>query len=580
MLHTENPPTVSKENLGIHWKASNILFLGSPGADISNTIQTILQDNVLLTRTPNVVLKMSSYYHNSPASFTAKHLLPLSDSPVRHSLQGDSSNFNQISVIECGSHPAILEILPNFFGDNSLCLFVTDNSQSIDEHSLVRYYEEGIDKITAEFVSPLSNWDTIRYSSHLASKILIIGTHSGSASESCLVDSTKALVHRLNQWKDEVPKKFIQNDENPLFCLNATSVSSSEHSVLSSIRGNISSLVETLTTPSASVPYSWLNFGLSLQKVFLVRAVKVLKVSGAQLKSIATESNIDICSIHNILVHLSKHKIIFYFPDILPDVIFGSIEVFSDIVAEILRQKGRESSNHNALVNHSNFQQVEKHYYSGIFTAVDAVNLFRELFILAEYRKPTYIMSCLLYEMLPERELDKYRTLPLFFAVPKAPGIFCSLISSLTSSYNKYPYPWFVSVDESNPDVPKCLFRNCVQFGIPGFTTVTITLIDSLEYDAVEVHLSSQINICTDIHDAILFGLKNVLSVLNYNDIEPQAALVCKCRKVSRHHLALYDGPNWRCSLNNQSKGELNESERRWNAGVERTDQSCKLLSI
>jgi len=193
---------------------------------------------------------------------------------------------------------------------------------------------------------------------------------------------------------------------------------------------------------------------------------------------------------------------VFYYPDILPDVVFVDPMVLIDKITELVicsyelhhgLQSGtqvmatigeRKKFRDFGKVSEEFLQSFRAHYHSDIFTAKELIKLFRALLVFGDVSEKEWFMPCLLTSLckacLEEQCSSGRQAMAIHFSTcgPQN-GMFCSLISYLSSDANTHPKQWKI-ID--------CLHINCAKFTIPGSKeTGEITVIDRFSH--FEVHL-------------------------------------------------------------------------------------------
>ena len=143
-------------------------------------------------------------------------------------------------------------------------------------------------------------------------------------------------------------------------------------------------------------------------------------------------------------------------------------------------------------------------------------------------------------------------------------GMFCSLITYLLSNANYHPKPWKLRLSTSG--APECLFRNCVEFSIPGYPG-SVCLIDTFSFFEAHIHAPTEliVKLCPSIRDAIFEGVERASTVLGYNDSRPVHAIICPCKHASRHSATLSDTKRyWICSKDSATYGNLEGRHTTW----------------
>ena len=281
------------------------------------------------------------------------------------------------------------------------------------------------------------------------------------------------------------------------------------------------------------------------------------------------------------LQYLDDLNILFYYPDILPEVVFIDPQIVLDKASELVKfsyqlQEPKEGVVFKAewrkfqdygLVTAEFLGEFNDHYVEDIFTPEELIKLFKALLVLANFSATEFFMPALL-RILDCGEVEKHRVLkssvvdPLVIYFPHGPrnGMFCSLITFLLSSENRNPFAWELHHASGSPT---CLYRNSVMFVIPEYPGI-ITLIDS--FTQFEAHINTPTTkICGFVRNAIFEGLERAARTLNYNNSTPRPAFLCPCKEGSTHAATVgADETFWICSQNAKNWGQLQEKQRVW----------------
>ena len=304
----------------------------------------------------------------------------------------------------------------------------------------------------------------------------------------------------------------------------------------------------------------------------------------------ASELHFDKHTLDAALQFLDGISVVFYFPEVLEGVLFSNPQVLLDKATELVEKihclrkvttSGCDlavSGEWQAFKDHACFtleflhhEAFQKHYVPCLFTPVELIKLFRRLLIVAEFSETHYFMPSLL-EVLEDEKVCEHRVagdspaaaLALDFPLggPRL-GVYCTLTCYLVSPNNGHPCPWEIELlPRSN--TPACLYRNCIQFSVPGYPGC-VTLIDTFTHFEVHVVTASKVcnKLCSFIHQAILTGLKKAMLTLSYTDSAPSLAVVCPCGVGVSHVATMGDGL-WTCKRDRKKWGDLNASHFVW----------------
>ena len=499
--------------------------------------------------------------------------------------------FEWVYFIDSGGQPQFHEILPVFLKGASICIFVHKLSETLDEYPVVEFYDDNGQLVGKSCVSAHSNIQVFQHclrmmqshSSQAANrkppKILILGTHADledTCSETRL-DKNRRLLEIL---LPTVPNQIIYNGQDKkqvIFPMNAQDPGEAEYRIAEQIR----ELIMKEGSPEVhKIPLSWYVLEQALRELAQKLGRGVL--CKEECFTIASSLHFTEETFLAALQYLDDLNILFYYPDILPEVVFTDPQIVLDKASELvkfsyqLQEEPKEGVVFKAewrkfqdygLVTAEFLGEFNDHYVEGIFTPKELIKLFKALLVLADFSATEFFMPALL-RILNSEEIEKHRVPrlsvvdPLFIYFPHGPqnGMFCSLITFLVSRENRSPIAWELHLATGSPT---CLYRNCARFIIPSFPG-SITLIDSFTH--FEVHINTPTTkICKYVRNAIFEGLERVASVLHYIDSRPQLAFQCPCKEGSTHAATIgADETFWICSQNVEKWGQLQDKQRVW----------------
>ena len=323
------------------------------------------------------------------------------------------------------------------------------------------------------------------------------------------------------------------------------------------------------------VPLRWYTLYQKLLEVATGLGKKVLPRELCQQVAESMEINYELCG--EALIFFDGLNMLFYFPKILPQLVFMEPQMLLDKVTELvdetyqMRQgkKGKAVSGEKlkfcdyAQVTEKFLGEFVSHYEPPLFTPKELVTLLKGLLVFAEMSEDVYFMPCLLqvvdWEVVEEHRVSGEKALALHFP-DSGPlmGMFGSTVAYLMSSSNHHPCPW--RVDEDEAGAPECLHRNVIKFNIPKCTG-TISLIDHFTH--FELHLHTHPKKAPELwklaHNAVFAGLKKAGKTTGYINNTPVPAIVCLTHPhPAKPHPATVDKDGvWTCSLTPKVFGEL-----------------------
>jgi GTPase SAR1 family protein len=508
------------------------------------------------------------------------------------------ASLQKIIFIDSGGQPSFHEMLPAFLRRMNLYMFVFKLSEELDTKPEVKYYNSLGLAVGIPYQSPYTNkqllqhclrtLNTHRISAKLEdkpSKIMMIGTHRDEETK-CTTETRedknrKLAALLLPAFKDEVAYFSLAKEEF-IFPVNAKDPQTQDKDLAEIIQR----LVLTECSPKpVKIPLRYYCLEIILEEASETLGRGVLSIE--ECLEAAADLHFDKHTLDVALQFLDEISVVFYFPEVIEGVVFVDPQILLDKATELVEKihylrKGIEAAafgEWHTFKKHALFsidflhhECFQKHYEPGLFTPIDLVKLFKRLHVIAKFSDTKYFMPALL-EVLEEDKLHNYRVpddslvagLAMDFPLggPRH-GTFCALICFLISPGNHFPKPWEI---ELLPDssTPVCLYRNCIQFAIPGFPGA-VTLIDTFTH--FEVHVVNTAKkvagkLCSFVHEAVFTGLRKAMLSLGYSRCIPLLALVCPCG-TGLSHMASMENELWTCTRDRRKWGDLNDSQLQW----------------
>ena len=504
----------------------------------------------------------------------------------------------RVQISDCGGQPQFHEVLPVFIKGTTLYLFVFKLNEELSAHPVVKYYENG-KAICDAYPRAETNEQILEHCLRVIRsqkatvgseppRIMIIGTHKDKEHE-CTKETRAAKNEKLinlllPEFVDEV-EFYCRDPKQLVFPLNAKTPGDEEKGTAKYVR----TLVSECSASIVEIPLQW--HGL---EVLLEDLVKVLKRGILSIEECLTAAQDlhfdDEAAFDAALKYLHELNIVFYYPDILPGVVFASAQVLLDKVTELVKaiheerygtavKRNRRGKMWRRFCDHALVsaeflaqEEFQKHYKPGLFDHNDLMLLFKKLLIFAVISEMEVFVPALL-RRLTKDELREHRiscnASPLVLTFPKYGGpllgVFCATVVALLSPDNVHPCRWKLDMKDDGI-TPACLYRNCVQFNIPD-RPGSITLVDSFEQ--IEVHVSpaalkaGKEDYPKSIKRAIIESIRKSTLALHYNYDKPELCLGCPCGTRPDFHLAkLGENSVWICSKNKEEFGTLTPQQK------------------
>ena len=496
----------------------------------------------------------------------------------------------QFLVLDSGGQFELLEMMPVFLRGASKFVYVLKLNESLDERAMIRYFKDG--KLVWEYEAYMTNEASLRQCVRTMrslnnknpdippAKMLFLATHRDMVAQEKLSGVLDTLHKRLReillpQFREQLIYCDTQK-EDFVFTLNAAKPEKEDKECAESIRECLSEVGEG--GEEVKVPLRWYALYQKLLEVANGLGKKVLPREQCQQVAESMKINYESCGLA--LNFFDGLNMLFYFPDILPQLVFMEPQMLLDKVSELVEETyhmrqckavpgDKLRFRDYAQVTEKFLGEFKSHYEPPLFTPKDLVTLLKGLLVFAEMSEDVYFMPCLLqvvdWEVVEEYRVSGEKALALHF--PKSGplmGMFCSTVAYLMSPDNCHPCPWRVVQNETG--APECLRRNVIKFTIPNYVG-TISLVDHFTH--FELHLCTHPKKAAVLwglaHDAVFAGLKKAGEIIGYTNNTPVPAIVCPAHPhPAKPHPATVEDGVWICSLNSGKFGDVAEGSIPW----------------
>ena len=460
-----------------------------------------------------------------------------------------------MDVKDSGGQPMFHEVLPVFVTNTMFGILTVKLNESLDSRPLVEYYISGR-RIGEPFKSPFTHLQTFCHCLRVLQstcepdacpKIVFVGTHK-DLEHKCPHEDRKEKNRKLQSIiPPEMKDNIIYNGESLLFAINAKIPGNDDRKLMDNLRQRM--IKELQKIPKKKIPLRYFSLEIAFQRLAKYQRRAVLSIDEC-LKE-ATAYHFTRESLDDVLQYLHNLKLIMYYKDILPDVVFVDAQVLLDKITELveysieLRAKpssqgvvagSLEKFKTCGIVTTEILSQFTSGYVPGLFEEKHLILVFKKLLIVAEIGKGKHLMPCLLEEEKVKIYSNLETGIPalLFYFGENGPklGVYCFLLASLITDAK-----WKLLTENGTPVQ---LSRNRVRFAVPGNNPGCITITDSfstffhvsIEFpDVDEISEAKELEICEDIcptiRETILTHIRKASRRLNYNDSTPEAAFLC-----------------------------------------------------
>ena len=247
-----------------------------------------------------------------------------------------------VYMVDSGGQPEFMEAMAVFLGETSACVLVIDLSQSLDEYALIGYWCRGKpvskpyrcirtnEENLKKFIQTINTFTS--KTKGPPSKLLFLGTHRDLAHK-CLPETVADKNERL---KKLIPAKFekqiIQLDKKTLiFEINAQNPDDTDRKTAEKVRSYI---LQQCPAKEVEIPLRWDAFEEKLRS--MAKGLGRLVMSCKECWRVAQSLGLEKDTFNAALDFFHNWSLMFYFRDILPEVVFIDPQVLLDKVSELV----------------------------------------------------------------------------------------------------------------------------------------------------------------------------------------------------------------------------------------------------
>ena len=580
-------------------------------------------DTKVVTRTPKPMSMFDKTLHSLVESFPKEYIplvntSDLSSKPIRKQ--------NWLYVIDSGGQPEFHEVLPIFLEGASDFIYVFKVNESLHDQPKIVFHNDIGEPVSEPCFSFQTNEEIlkqcIRTIHSFTSKnkdrepphVLLLGTHRDLVEEEKLPGVLESLKKRLRDILEQhFSNHLIYCDKSMndfIFTINATEP---DKKYVDNIRKTLN---EKDKRRHVKMPLRWYALDQIMRQMAQKLKEKEKKdvhvFSKDQCLKIASALHIDDKSCEKALEFFNDLNLLFYWPSILPNLVFLEPQLILRKVSELVKRSHEmrsESSFQHSTLTKSDSQQptrgdpeltmfkkyrqvtekmlesFDTEYEPPLFTHKELMKLFEGLLIVAKLSNDAWFMPSLL-EVVLEGEVQKYRlslNTALIIHFPDGgpqDGMFCCMVAFVLSHNDTGRHPWELSMKNNQPI---CLKRNVIQFNAPNLPG-SITMIDYFTH--FEVHVQTcdekgkdERKLWQLVYRSVFNGLKKASKILGYEDNTYEHAIACKYHP-ERFHIAIVNGGWWICSEDKSKGAGMNSSETPWWSDSMKGDMKHLLASL
>ena len=506
--------------------------------------------------------------------------------------KSDLNDKDMLDVEDTGGQPMFHEVLPVFIKNTMFGMLTVKLNEPLDSFPLVEFYTNG-DRIGEPFNSPFTHFETFRHCMRVirstcdqdtCPKIAFVGTHK-DLEHDCPQESREMKEKKLRSLiPEKMEDNIIVREGSMLLAINAKTPGEEDKKVVSYLREKV--LKELRKLKPVRIPLRYIPLEMAFQRMAKEQRKSVM--SKEECFEVAATYNFTQESFEAALKYLHGLKLIFYYEEILPNVVFIDAQVLLDKITELvihsLSLHGKPVSVllgalkkivKCGIVTAEILELFNSHYVPNVFMKEELILLFKHLRIMAEVSEDEYLVPCLLKkddipQSLPGVAAQVISPLLFYFDEdgPKL-GVFCFLISTLITEFG-----WKLLTENR---CPVQVSRNKVQFALPGDNPGCVTITDAFstffhvvieppeDASTDRVHQIC-VKLCPSIRETILTGIRKASQKLNYNNSIPQIAFPCSKHK-DLHPAIISSTGLLTCTANPRVYSDMTEQHHIWFEG-------------
>ena len=474
------------------------------------------------------------------------------------------SNEDMLDVNDTGGQPMFHEVLPVFIKNTMLGIMTVKLNEPLDSFPKVEFYTRG-ERVGEPFESPFTHLDTLRHCMRVirstcdrntCPKIALVGTHKDLAHE-CPQESIEMKEKRLRSIiPREMEDNIIVDGESLLLAVNLKTPGKEDEKVISILREK--AIIELHKLKPENMPLRYIPLEMAFQRMAKEQRKSVM--SKEECFEVAATYNFTLESFEAALKYLHGLKLVFYYEEVLPNVIFIDSQAILDKITELvvhsLSLQAKSSGKllgalkkfvKCGIVTAEILEQFSSHYVPKLFMKEQLILVLKHLRIMAEVGKGEYLMPCLLRKQGIPRLVAGASSLVipalLFYFGRDGPklGVYCFLLASLITEAK-----WELLEEDG---YPVQVSRNSAQFTVPGKNPGCITITDPFSsYLHVNIDFPASVSreraqeiceeVCPTIRETVLTGIRKASQRLNYNNSIPSVAFPCSGHKDTPLHPA------------------------------------------
>ena len=458
-----------------------------------------------------------------------------------------------VDLRDSGGQSAFHDILPVFSKNTMVGIIVEKINERLDSRPQIEFYRKGV-RVGEPFDSPFTRAETIQQcvrtvnsTSELETPTMIAlaFTHKDLEHE-CTTEDRKAKEEKLRKIiPPNMEDYIITNEESLIHAVNVKSPRKEDKKIISKLREKI--MTELRKVKPERFPLRYIALELAFHRLAKEQQKSIM--SKDDCYQVAVDYNFTRESFEAALKHLHRLKLIFYYDDILPEVVIIDAQALLDKITELVvysfELQAKTTTKYlgavkkfamHGIVTKDILSKFDSYYVSNLFEKEELMKLFSHLGITAKVGEDEYLMPCVLKKddvpcPMPGDSSEGIPALLIYFGPNGAMlGVYIFLLASLITDTG-----WKLLERDR---YPVQLSRNRAQFVLPGNNPGYVTITDSFstffhiaiklpEGNSAEDIRQICKEVCPSIRETIQAGIRKASLHLNYDNPDTKFAFPC-----------------------------------------------------
>ena len=254
--------------------------------------------------------------------------------------KSDLNDKDVLDIDDTGGQPMFHEVLPVFIQNTMLGMLIVKLNEPLDSFPLVEFYTRG-ECVGEPFKSPFTHLDTLGHCMRVirstcdcntCPKIAFVGTHKDLQHE-CPQESIEMKEKKLRSIIPlEMEDNIIVHGQSLLLAVNIKTPGDEDETVISILRKK--AIVELRKLKSKKVPLRYIPLEMAFQRMAKEQRKSVM--SKEECFEVAATYNFTQESFEAALKYLHGLKLVFYYEEVLPNIVFINAQAILDKITELV----------------------------------------------------------------------------------------------------------------------------------------------------------------------------------------------------------------------------------------------------